>query len=123
MLHDCEAEAAPTGGPRAITPVKALEETRQVVRIDPDTVVGGGNDNVAAILANRQSEGRAGTGIANRVLRQVLDDHLEHSRPQRDRGPGLRVKGKADTGPISTLAKLFRDFVENRLRIVQPEED
>ena len=35
----------------------------------------------------------------------------------------LRVKGKADAGPISTLAKFFRDFVEHRLRIVQAEED
>ena len=64
MLHDGEAEAGPTRSSSAITPVKALEETRQVVRIDPDTVVSGGNDNVAVVLANHQSEGRARTGMA-----------------------------------------------------------
>ena len=85
VLHDGQAKARPTRSTRTVTPVEALEETRQIVRIDPHAVVSGSDDHVAAILANRQREGRPGTGIAKRVLGQVLDDHLQHSRPQRDR--------------------------------------
>ena len=85
VLHDGQAEARPTRSTRTVTPIEALEETRQIVRIDPHTVVSGSDDDVAAILANRQREGRSGTGVAKRVLGQVLDDHPQHSRPQRDR--------------------------------------
>ena len=108
----------PTRSTRTVTPIEALEETRQIVRIDPHAVISGSDDHVAAILANRQREGRSGTGVAKRVLGQVLDDHPQHSRPQRDRHSRLRVKRERDAGPISALAKLLRDLVEHRLRIV-----
>ena len=99
VLHDGEAEARPTRSARAITSVEALEETRQIIGSphrrrrwlvrDPTS---------PSSLPDRQGEGRSGTGIAKRVLRQVLDNHPKHSRSQRDRRSRLGVKGERDAG-------------------------
>ena len=87
-----------------IAAVEALEEPGQLLFLDTPTVVADLEDTGAC----RQGQRRAGARVADRVLREVLDDGLQHPAPERELESGsasIRISTSALSALSSSRAR------------------
>ena len=82
VLDDRQAEAGTARGARGVGPEEALEEARQRLLQNAETVVGRRQHREVARASDRQCQAGAVAGVADRVLGEVLDDHSKHPRAQ-----------------------------------------
>src|SRR5215203_928527 len=80
VLHDREPKPAPRGGTRRVTAVEALEDPRQVLGRDADTVVGDGEQDARAFPPRGERAPGRTVRVAEDVLDEVLDDRTQQPR-------------------------------------------
>src|SRR5580765_5744583 len=95
--------------PSPVAPIEALEETRELLFLDPSAIVADAQH--AGLSAERHRGSRA--CIANGVLRQVLGDRLQHSAPKRQLDLGLRLDSNRDLGPLGAVREPGADLLEH----------
>ena len=114
MLDDREPEARAPRGARAVGAVEALEEPRQVGLVDADAVVRAAQDHRVAVALDRERERRAGAGVADRVLGEVLGDDPQHPRPDLELDRRVALDRERDAGAARALLELGGDRLELR---------
>ena len=123
MLHDREPEAGSTRRACAIGAVEALEDARELGLFDADAVVGAADGDHVALPLHGEREGRARTGVANRVLGEVPGDDPEHPGPDRELDVVVALEPKLDSGPRGALGELVDRLLEHGLHRGSAERD
>ena len=123
VLHDREAEPRPSGGARAVGPVEALEEARQVGLLDADAVVARAQDRLAVFAANRQRCVRARPGVAKRVLGEIARDDTQHPRSYLGGRVRVALDVQRHTRTGCLLLELGRDLVQDGQHGLGAERD
>ena len=106
VLHDREPEARPAGGAGPVGAEEPLEEARQLRLVDADAVVGPTEHDRVAVALDREREGRAGPRVADRVLGEVLGDHADHPRSDRELDRRVALDDERHPGAARALLEL-----------------
>ena len=121
VLHDREPEPGAARGARRVGPVEPLEEPRQGVLVDTGPVVGRRQDARVALALDGEREMGAVAGIADRVLGEVLDDHPQHPRAERQVDVAVDLDAGARSRPGGGALQVGDDLLEHGQR-VRPAE-
>ena len=123
MLHDREPETGSPRRPRAVRAVEALEQPRELRLLDPDAVVAADERHRVASTLDGEREGRAGAGVADRVLGEVPRDHAEHARPDRQLDVVGAFDPDLDARSGGALLELLDGLVQHGLHRRRAERD
>ena len=119
VLHDRKTEARAPRGAGPVAAVETLEEPREVDLVDSTPVVGG----LEHAGPRRQGERRAGPRVANRVLRQVLGDDLQHPAAHRQLDRRIGFDPNRQIRPLRAVGQPVSNLLEDRQRACRAECD
>jgi len=121
VLDDRKPQAGAAGGAGGVAAVEALEQSRQVNLARARAVVSRRQHEAVVLAVCSEDEGRAVTGIADRVLRQVVRDHAKHPGPQRDVDRRVSFDAECHAGARRRTGLGLDDIFEHRQRGGVPE--
>src|SRR5213592_2795748 len=119
MLDDREPEAGSSGGASSVTSVEALEETTQLFLVHSSAVVA--DLELARPRGERQRCTRP--GVPHRVLREVLDDGLQHPPPEGKLDPGRGVDMDGNGRVLRAVGEPVPDLLEYRKDLSSAERN
>lgn len=124
VLDDREAEAAPARGARSVGAEEPLEEPGSILFGHAGAVVARTEDDRTVFSAERDDAGRSLTGVADRVLEQILDDGPQHAAPERDEQRlVLDPELEADARALGALKALVDRRAQDRRGLGLAERD